>query len=65
MIFFWKMVPNWVHFGRGKDFKLITELSQKVQYARNQAIKNGLNETILLISINEALLSRQNFVPFK
>ena len=38
---------------------------QKVQYSRNQAIKNGLNEAILLMSINEALLSRQNFVTFK
>ena len=65
MIFFWKMVPNWVYFGQGEDFKLITELSEKVQYSRNQAIMNGLNEAILLMSINEALLSRQNFVPFK
>ena len=64
MIFFWKTVPNCVHFGQGEDFKLTTELSEKVQYPRNQAIKNGLNEAILLMSINEALLSRQNFVPF-
>ena len=63
--FFWKMVPNWVYFGQGKDFKLTTELSEKVQYSRNQAIKNSVNEAILLMSINEALLSRQNFVPFK
>ena len=56
--FFWKMVPNWVYFGQGEDFKLTTELSKKVQYSRNQAIKNGLNEAILLMSINEALLSR-------
>ena len=27
--------------------------------------KKGLNEAIPLMSINEALLSRQNFVPFK
>ena len=40
------------------------ELSEKVQYSRNQAIKNGLNEAILLLSINEALLSTQNFGPF-
>ena len=60
-----KMVPNWVYFGQGEDFKLTTELSEKVQYFRNQAIKNGLHEAILLMSINEALLSRQNFVPFK
>ena len=44
---------------------LTKEMSEKVQYSRNQAIKNGLNEAILLMSINEALLSRQNFVPFK
>ena len=63
--FFWKMVPNWVYFGQGGDFKLTTELSEKVQYSRNQAIKNGLNEAIMLMSINEALLLRQNFVPCK
>ena len=45
---FWKIVPNWVYFGQGEDFKLTTELSEKVQYSRNQAIKNGLNEAILL-----------------
>ena len=28
-------------------------LSKKAQYSRNQAIKNGLNEAILLTSINE------------
>ena len=65
MSFFWKMVPNWLYFGQGGDFKLTVELSKKVQYSCNQAIKNGLNEAMLLMSINEALLSRQNFVPFK
>ena len=65
MIFFWKIVPIWAYFGQGEDFKLTTELSEKVQYPRNQAIKTGLNEAILLMSIDEALLSRQNFVPFK
>ena len=65
MIFFWKIGPNWVYFGQGEDVKLTTELSEKVQYSRNQAIKNGLTEAILLMSINEASLSRQNFVPFK
>ena len=63
--FFWKIVPNWAYFGQGEDFWLTTELSEKVQYSRNQATKYGLNEAILLMSINEALLSRQNFVPFK
>ena len=56
--FFRKIVLNWVYFGQGEDFKLTTELSEKVQYSRNQAIKNSLNEAILLMSINEALLSR-------
>ena len=54
--FFWKMVPNWVYFGQGEDVKLTTELSEKVQYSRNQAIKNGLNEATLLIAVNEGLL---------
>ena len=31
-----------------KGEELTTELSEKVQYSRNQAIKNGLNEAILL-----------------
>ena len=65
MIFFRKIVSNWVYFVQGEDFKLTAELSEKVQYSRNQAIKNGLNEAILLMSINEALRSSQNFVPFK
>ena len=38
--FFRKIVPNWVYFGQGEDLKLATELSEKVQYSRNQAIKN-------------------------
>ena len=56
--FFWKIVPDCVWFGQGEDFKLTTELSEIVQYSRNQAIKNSLNEAILLMSINEALVSR-------
>ena len=55
---FRKIVPNWVYFGQGKDFKLTTDLSEKVRYSRNQAIKKSLNEAILLMSINEAFLSR-------
>ena len=47
-----------MYFGQGQDFKLTKELSEKVQYSRNQAVKNNLNEAILLMSINEALLSR-------
>ena len=36
------------NFGQGEDFKLTTELSQKVHYSYNQAIKNDVNEAILL-----------------
>ena len=43
-----------VFWREGDDLKLTKELSKKVQYSRNQAIKNGLNEAILLMSINEA-----------
>ena len=32
------------------DLKSTTELSEKVQYSRNQAIKNGLNEAILFVN---------------
>ena len=53
-----------MYFDQGQDFKLTTELSEKVQYSRNQVIKNILNEAILLVSINEAFLSRQNFMSF-
>ena len=56
--FFWKKVPYWMYFGQGQNFKLTPELSEKEQYSRNQAIKNSLNKAILLMSINEALLSR-------
>ena len=53
-MFFGKVVPYWVYFGQGEDFKLTTELSEKVQYSHNQATKNGLNEAILLIGIKQA-----------
>ena len=59
MLYFWKIVPNWLCFGKGEDFRLNMEMFEKVQSSRNQAIKNGLNEAILLMSINEVLLSRQ------
>ena len=49
MIFFWKIVPYLVYFGQSEDYKLTTELSEKVQYPQNQAIKNGLNEAILFM----------------
>ena len=40
--FFRKIVPHWVYFGQGEDLKLITELSEKVQYSHHQTIRNGL-----------------------
>ena len=58
MIFFWEINLFWVYFGQDEDFKLTTELTEKVQYSNNQAIKNGLNEAILHMWIKEALLSR-------
>ena len=54
IFFFWKIVPFWVYLGQGEDFKLTTELSEKMQYSHNQAIKNVLNEAILLIWIKGA-----------
>ena len=58
MIFLGKIVSYLVYLGQGEDFKLSTELSEKVQYPNNQPIKNELNEAILLVWINEALFSR-------
>ena len=55
---FWKIVRNCVYFEQGQDFELTSEQSKKMQYSRNQAIKNSLNEAILPISMNEVLLSR-------
>ena len=58
MIFWGKIVSYLVYLGQGEDFKLTSELSEKVQYAHNQAIKTELNEARLLIWIKEALCSR-------
>ena len=58
MIFLGKIVSYLVYLGQGEDFKLTSELSEKVQYAHNQAIKTELNEARLLIWIKEALCSR-------
>ena len=44
-----KIVPYWESFGQGEDFKLTTELSEKVQYSLKRAIKNRLNEATLLM----------------
>ena len=49
MIFRGEIVSYLVYLGQGEDFKLTTELSEKVQYTYNQAIKNELNGAILLI----------------
>ena len=57
MIFGGKIVPYWVYFGQDDDFNLTTELSEKVQYSHNQAIKNGLNETILPMWIKASIRS--------
>ena len=65
MIFFSENGSQLGVFGQDENFKLTMELFEKVQYFRNQAIKNRLNEALLLLPINEALLSRQNFVPSK
>ena len=54
MIFFGKIVSYLVYLGQGEDFKLTTELSEKVQCLHNQAIESELNEAILLIWIKEA-----------
>ena len=35
-----------MYFGQGQELKLNTELSEKVQYSRNQATKNGLHEAM-------------------
>ena len=53
MIFGGEIVSYLVYWGEGEDFKLTAELSEKVQYAHNQAIKHELNEAILLIWIKE------------
>jgi len=45
-------------FFQVEDFKLTMQLSEDVQYFHNQAMKNGLNEAILLMWIREALFSR-------
>ena len=60
--FFWgKIVSYLVYLGQGEDFKRSTELTERVQYPRNQAIKNELNELyvqdkILCVSSNKDLI---------
>ena len=52
------VVSYLVYLGQGEDFKITTELFEKVQYLHNQAIKKEVNEAILLIWIKEALCLR-------
>ena len=49
MIFLGEIVSYLVYLGQGEDFKLTSELYEKVQYSHNQAIKTELNEARLLI----------------
>ena len=58
MIFWRKIASHLVYLSQGEDFKLTTELSEKVQYPHNQAIKNELKEAVVLIWIKEALCLR-------
>ena len=58
MIFLGEIVSYLVYLDQGEDFKITTELSEKVQYPQNQAIKDELNEAILLIWIKEASCSK-------
>ena len=53
MIFLGEIVSYLVYLGQGEDFKLTMELSEKVKYLHNRAIKNELNEAIPLIWIKE------------
>ena len=41
MIFLKEIVSYLVYLGQGEDFKLSTELSDKVQYPHNQEIKTN------------------------
>ena len=52
-----------MYFGQGQDFKLTTELSEKVQHSHNQAIKNGLNEAILLMLVIRTFSAQPVKVP--
>jgi len=49
LIFFANIVSYLLSLGQGEDFKLTTELSEIVQCPHNKAIKDELNEAILLI----------------
>ena len=52
----WEKIVSYL--GQAEDLKLTTELSEKVQDPHNKAIKNELNEAILLNWIKEVLCSR-------
>ena len=40
-LFFWKIVCNWVYFDQGEDFKLTTELSERVRYSATKQSKRA------------------------
>ena len=65
MIFFWKIVPNWVYFGQGEDVKLNTEMFEKSAIFPQPGNQKGLSEGILLMSINEVLLSKTKLCAFQ
>ena len=65
MIFVGKIVSYLIHLGQGEDLNLTMELSKKVQYPHNQAIKNELNEAILLIWIKECFMFKIKFCLFQ
>ena len=58
MIFVGKIVSYLIHLGQGEDLNLTMELSKKVQYPHNQAIKKELNKAILFFWMKEALCSK-------
>ena len=53
---FWKIVPTWVYFGQGEDFKLATELCEKVQYSRQPGNQKRLKWS------NTAYVNKWSFI---
>jgi len=41
LFFFWNIVPYWMYFGQGQDFKQTTKLSEKVQYPATKKSKTA------------------------
>ena len=64
--FLGRIVSYLMYLGQGEHFKLTTELSEKVQYPHNLAIKNELNEAILFFLFNErSLMFKIKFCVFQ